>query len=331
LPEPLNTAPPPPPLSRSSRSLPLLQVWPKFQELNGSLAAAGSPGAVGSEDEAALQACVAVLGETARFHASSMPRKGLAVLASALGSWPLSSALPLADMARILVLHSDGAAAVAAAAGSAGCLLSCLLALVQGGCAGGSAGGSAEGSAGARGPVLTAARALTNAFKHAPLRAVLRARQAALLQAAAALLSFPHASVGAAAAALLHNVAHALSLEAAAAREAAAIGGLTGGKGSGSGSGSSESSSADMAALLGLLKQGLSSLKEEEPLLRLLLALGSVLHAEALEGKSQAVLTAAKQLQLPEAVTATAAGLKPSGSAQGTWETSQEVLRLLQL
>ncbi len=272
-------------------------MWPKLVELNASVGAVGGA-PLAADDEAALRAVVDVLEATSRWHASAVPRRGVAVLARALASWPRSHAFPLLDVARVLLAHPDGAAAAAAEPA----LLPALLAAARG------------APADARPAALLAGRALGNALKHAPARAAF-ARGALWPEAAAALLAFPHATVRGAGAALLHNVAHAAALAAEGAGGAAAGAAWLG------------EPRALLAAAAAAARAALAD-ADLDAAAKALLAGGTVMLADATGAR--AGIAAGKAAGFGEAVAAVAAAAPPGGAA-GAWEAAQECTRLLQL
>jgi hypothetical protein len=198
------------------------QLLAKLFELNSAVAAAGGE-AISAEEEAQLRDAARTLEATSRYHASSIAPGALAPLAAkVLPAWPLPQLFPALDFLRVAVTHPSGAAAVA------GMVPALLPALAR---AGGAGAGGADAAAAARPAALLAARLLFNALKAPPARAALLRAPAPLLAALAALLRFPHASVAAAAAAALHNLARALADDggagaAALAADAALLGAL---------------------------------------------------------------------------------------------------------
>lgn len=173
------------------------KVWPKLLELNASLVGVAGASSFSSDEEAALRAVVDVLENTARYHASTVPRRGVGLAVRACAAWPLTHLLPVLDVLRVCVLHPDGAAAVAATPG----FLAALLRVVR---------SAAAPSAGAdvRPAALVSGRLLANCFRHAPTRTMLEAAVPEALDAAALLVRYSAASsVRCAGAYVLHNLA----------------------------------------------------------------------------------------------------------------------------
>jgi hypothetical protein len=176
------------------------KVWPKLVDVNKAVPADVM---LGEEELASLRGVVDVLEQTSRYHATTVPRKGVSALLAKAARWPVGSVFPALDVLRILVIHADGARALEES--GAGAFLDPVLAAVR----------SGKGSAEARPALLLAARTLFNAFRHEATRRLLLARAEDVLDCVGDLLAYDHVTVRYAAAVLLHNFAHAWSLGAA--------------------------------------------------------------------------------------------------------------------
>ena len=256
------------------------KVWPKVLEVAKAQAAAAGA-APTAEEEAALRAVVDVLEQTSKYHATTVPRAGVHALLRLLRAWPPREAFPLVDVLRILVVHMDGAKAVAECFGAA--LLPLLLGAVR----------ATAAQADARPATLLAARALFNCFRNEPTRRLVAgagdAAQAELQDSIATLLAHEHATVRYAGAVCLHNLALAQRFAAEEARAAGAppAGAL---------------SAERLTQSLALVATGLGADKPDADLQSLLLlAVDALLKADA----SAAAL--AKDLGLPGLVAAVAA------------------------
>jgi phospholipase A-2-activating protein len=267
------------------------KVWPKLLEVGraqaqpagaATAAAAAGPGAAPTaEEEAALRAVVDVLEQTSRFHATTVPRAGVRAMLRLLRAWPPREAFPLLDVLRVLVVHMDGALAVAEVFGAT--LLPLLLGAVR----------ATAAAPEARPATLLAARALFNCFRNEPTRRLVAgagdAAQAELQDAVGALLAHEHATVRYAGAVVLHNLALSQRFAAEAARAGAA--------GAGAGAASAER----IVQSLALISAGLSAERPEADLLQLLLlAAAAVLRADV------GAVARAKELGLPAQVAAVA-------------------------
>jgi len=202
---------------------------------------------------------------------------------------------------RVLVVHMDGAAAVAEVFGAA--LLPLLLGAVR----------ATAAAPEARPATLLAARALFNCFRNEPTRRLVAgagdAAQAELQDAVGALLAHEHATVRYAGAVCLHNLALAqrFAAEAARAGAAGAAGAAAGGVGA-----------ERVVQSLALVSAGLAADKPEVDLLQLLLlAAAAVLKADA------GAAARAKELGLPAQVAAVA----DAGGASAP--LAKEVARML--
>jgi phospholipase A-2-activating protein len=176
------------------------KVWPKLVDVNKGVPAEVQ---LSEEEVASLRAVVDVLEQTSRYHASTVPRKGVSVLLAKAARWPVGSVFPALDVLRVLVIHADGARALEESAASASAsFIDPVLAAVRAG----------KASAEARPALLLAARALINAFRHESTRRLLVARAEEVLDCVGDLLAYDHATVRYAAAGILHNLAHAWSI-----------------------------------------------------------------------------------------------------------------------
>jgi phospholipase A-2-activating protein len=245
-------------------------------ELNGTVASAG--GAPLSEPElASLRTLVDALEETRYYHSKKAPATGISVLLRTL-AWPPSHAFPSLDLLRVLLTHADGNAALAAAPAQ---FMPAVLAA------------AAAGDAAARPAALMAGRALLNLCALAPTQGVFVRELPAVLGAVGALLRFPHASVQATGAWVLHNAAHA-AVEAAGGL--AALGAaplppfLAGGA---------------LQQAMALIKVALG-LADEDARVKALIAAGSLAAIDAAAGK--VALAEARAAGIKEAAAAAAAG-----------------------
>ena len=168
------------------------KVLPKLLELNGARPAGE---ALNEGEVAAVTRLVGVLEAVTRYHATVVDRAAVRLLLSRLWAWPVAALLPVADITRILVLHSDGAAAVAEVGGAR--FLATVTAMLR----------SAKGDAAARGVVLTATRVLFNCFRHGDTRDLMGAAAGDVLDTLPDLLAYDHATVKYAATALMYNYA----------------------------------------------------------------------------------------------------------------------------
>ncbi len=262
------------------------KVWPKLVEVGRAQAAPPA-----AEEEAALRAVVDVLEQTSKYHATTVPRAGVKVLLKLLRAWPPKEAFPLVDVLRVLVIHMDGAKAVAECFGAA--LLPALLSLVK----------ATAPLADARPATLLAARAIFNCFRNEPTRRLVAgagdAAQAELQDAIGALLAHEHATVRYAGAVCLHNLALAQRFAEEEARAAAAA--IAAGGKAGAGAGPPPGPERVMQSLA-LVSAGLAADKPDADLLTLLLlAAAAVLKAEA------GAAAQARELGLPAQVQAVAA------------------------
>jgi phospholipase A-2-activating protein len=175
------------------------KVWPKFLEVNGG---ASAELALNEAELASVKLVVDVLDQTAKYHASTIPRHGLAPLLSKALKWPLGSVFPALDILRVTVLHPDGAQGLLEAGFAAAAQP--ILDIIKAG----------KGVAEARPALLLAARILFNSFRHDAGRKLLLtgARAADVCDAVGDLLSYEHDTVRFAAAVFLHNFAHYLNL-----------------------------------------------------------------------------------------------------------------------
>jgi hypothetical protein len=305
------------------------KVAPKLAEFNAALAADSAGGGAAMALEPAELAAVAgavpgasvvaVLGDTSRWHASTVPRAGVKALwAKAVARWPAERLFPPLDVLRVLLCHPDGAEAVAEVAGAG----------FVPGLLGRLAGLKDRPDKEARGAVLLLARCLFNSLRHEPTRALVAggaASASAVMDAVSDLLNHDSPPVKFAATVLLVNLVHAVTSQAAAAAAAAA----KGGKGAvvvGSSLTASSSSSAAVPVdpsvveqLLGLIVEGFQVIRPaagssptapagaaadpaEEPTLKLLTALGSLVVCRPLSATPGAVARAAKGLELLDTV-----------------------------
>jgi len=283
------------------------KVAPKFLENNAALAASATPGeaaqALTPTELEAWAAMVAVLEQVTRYHATTAPRAGVALLAGRLRAWPLARQLPAADALRALALHADGAEALA----ERGDLVPGELARL-----------AACGAAADLRPVaLTSLRVLLNAFRHPVLRAQAGAHAPALVGAAARAMAHPHASVQAAAAALLYNVACLLAAQRRAAA-AEALAARAAGAAPRARAADADPAVARLVAAAAI--DGLAALADEEPLLRLVAALGT---AAVLDGGAAAAARDAG------AESALAAALAKVPASQALLEAAAEVRSVL--
>ena len=191
------------------------KVQPKLEEFNAALAAAGAPAALSDAELGGIKALIAVLAQTSRWHATSVPLPAVrALFAKCLQQWPVAQLFPALDTLRVLLCHPEGAAAVAEAAGGG---------FVAGATARIAALRSRPpGDKEARAAVLLTARCLFNAWHQPPTRALLHAALPAVMDATSDLLQHEAPAVRFAGAVLLHNTAHALGAQALAAWQAAA-------------------------------------------------------------------------------------------------------------
>jgi hypothetical protein len=185
----------------------LRKVAPKFAELNAAVGSSGEPGAAldAREADAVLTGVVGVLADTARWHSSTVPRDGVRALLKAVRRWPHERAFPALDVLRVLVCHPDGAEAVAEVGGPGFVAgeVSRIAAL------------RSRSEKELRATTLLSARALFNAARHPPTRALLMAAAPSVLDAASDLLGAGHPPLRFAAGVLMYNVAHALRAAAA--------------------------------------------------------------------------------------------------------------------
>ncbi|RYG56841.1 hypothetical protein EON66_01880 [archaeon] len=180
------------------------KVIPKLVSNNDALAAAAAAGTGGgahpltARDMASVQELVSVLEATSRYHSSTVPAAAVQALVSVLHTWPVDMLLPVVDVLRIVVLHSDGAEVAARVSLPALLLASIRQALL---------------APNGRPVVLIAARALFNCFKYMVLREVMTPMLVDIVAIVRALLEYNHETVKFAASVLAFNVASCLTAQ----------------------------------------------------------------------------------------------------------------------
>lgn len=295
------------------------KVWPKLVENNAAVAAysaaeptaASSSFAAGGASASAVaslalspseldqvQSIVTVLEQTTRYHATTISRPALRLLLTKCLAWPTQFLLPVADVLRMVVLHSDGADALAELAGTAAPTAAYSSATTE------SPGfGSARlikimattlatlrTAADARGVVLTLARFLFNCFRHASARSIVLINAPDAIAAVSSLAQHEHATCKFAAAVLAYNIAAGLMAarrdDIAADSSIVSAGTPAGGAGStaaaaGGASGAAGSPAARDAAadqLVTAIGEALLGgwVAEEDPVFKLVMALGTL-------------------------------------------------------
>jgi len=263
------------------------QLLAKLVEFNGTVGAAGGTPCT-PEEVGWLTEGKKVLEVPTLFHSSKVDAACLAPFSTKiLPTWPPSHIFPALDYLRIAVTHPQGAALCA---GMGGALLPPVLGLATGG----------GGAAADRAPVLTAGRVLFNMLKQPPTRAACLRRLGGMVEACAALLRFPHASVVLTAGVLIHNLALAVSDSAGEA---------------------SSASPADAAALCAAIGAAMDA-AEEDVQLNSTLALGTLLLIDA-EG-------AKVWLQAARATAGLRAKVEALQQKGKTEKAAREVLRLFE-
>ena len=173
------------------------KVIPKLVEVAGSLLSA--------EDTTALNAVVAILEQTSRFHATLIPRMGVHVLFKLIANLSSKDVFPAIDVLRVLIVHSDGAKAIAEIGGTS-VVPGALFRIIR----------ETSTSLDSRASTLLAARTLFNAFRNEAGRNLLTVNAEAVTalveHGIVPTLSHEHATVRYASAVLLHNLIHASHL-----------------------------------------------------------------------------------------------------------------------
>jgi phospholipase A-2-activating protein len=145
-----------------------------------------------------LDSLLLVLEATSRYHASHLPRAGVQVLLEKIQQWPPNHAFPLLDLLRMLVLHPLGAETISLASKYDPVrflidLLSSIVANPQ-----------------ERPAILVGLRVLMNMFRVDAMRKLLEPLLSPLISLVDKGLGFPHATVQAASAFVLHNATHSV-------------------------------------------------------------------------------------------------------------------------
>lgn len=170
------------------------KVIPKLIEVSGTLLSA--------EDIASLNAVVSILEQTSRFHATVIPRTGVHVLFKLISTMSSKDVFPAIDVLRVLIVHSDGAKAIAEIGGTS-IVPTTLFRIIR----------DTATSLDSRASTLLAARTLFNAFRNEAGRNLLTPNAEAVStlveEGIVPTLAHEHATVRYAGAVLLHNLIHA--------------------------------------------------------------------------------------------------------------------------
>jgi PUL domain len=217
---------------------------------------------------------VGVLEQTTKYHSSTVPRAGVSLLVNKLLKWPSPSLLlPVVDTLRLLVLHSDGVDALLEVyPGGGDGFIAGLLELIQ----------RSASPPELRGVILTLARVLFNSFRHAKLRETVYANSSKIISVVGTtLMDYEHPTVKAAAANCLYNFG---SLFVTKRRDKINDDNSTISAGlAGASLGGAPILDVDMSFVHQAIQAaigGLSKVKEEEPLYRLIVTLGTLVAIE---------------------------------------------------
>lgn len=282
------------------------KVNPKLLENNQAIAGNAATASLALTDAEVAEGgawfkLVGVLEQTTKYHSSTVPRAGVKLLVDKLLKWPATYLLPVVDTLRLLVLHADGVDALLETYRAADGFVADMLELIRKNVA----------APELRGVVLTVTRVLFNAFRHARLREVMYSSAATVIPVVAgALLDYEHPTVKAAACNVLYNYA---TLFVGKRRDKITDDNNTLSSGLGSSMlGGAPVVDVDMSAVQLAVQAvigGISKVKEEEPLYRLITALGTLV---AIETSSLGPFAKA---QGADAALATAGGACPSSAA----------------